>query len=1017
MKRLLFTYIVVLFLLVQSGYAQNITFERIRQEDGLPSDITKALVKDSLGFIWVATDDGLAKIEGTNFVKAMSSKPSYKFYKDVLCSKKYGMVAVCDKGIVKITQDYEGIYANDLIDNFTEEIFPRSIFESSDSSLWVADIKKVIHIDREKATSIEFPEKNHTRSYFRSYQFMELGDGRFFILSQKGFLYSYSKEEGSLLEIPWEYSGVEIFASCKLSNNEFLIGCSKGLLKISFSNGLITEVRDFGFHHEVYAIEPLHVNQWIIGTYSSGAYLLVFHEGSFEYQFINGTDGGMGDIVLDNQQQIWLSTGAGLLVGKKTAYNIPFENALVGDVIDIKPYSNEEVCFADKKAVYKANKSSVLSKLYTLSEGEITTIFPTDDALWIGTNAGQLIHKQRNGNIVKHDFSKEGKEIKSLVVDKNSLLWFIQKRNGKTCLLRMDRMGKVKDFTPHSEEEIDLRFLKLSPNKEVYVGAMGFNNYLFKYNYDKNTLDNLSLAISFFNEIPLIHDLVFTKDSACLLATESGILKYKASTIERLKLGKISGEAMTGIALDNMGRIWFGHSTGVICFNGGDLLVYGNSDGIPSKTTSFRCLRFDRDNGFWIGSAAGLTYGKIPAKFNHSLPPIITRVENLGLAINTEGKNKFLQNTMLKVNFASSNYPAQYVEYQYSLNKNNDIDNWEKVEYKQGDLRLDYLDVGKYTLKIKAKNEGHYTWSEPIIYNFRIYKVWYTRLGYIIGINLFLLLSVYLYIYYSRIKSDKEKKRLEEIIEHRTRDLTVQNIELQSAKEETEKAIQTKDRFFSIIAHDLSSPFNTLIGFSRLLVNNRDDFSEEEMKNILSEMLKTSENTHKLLRNLLDWAMSQTGALKIEKRIIGLNGLLNEVLSTLKVTAKQKGIIINLNIPLDTKIFADEALVSTIFRNLISNAIKFSYTNSKITIEIVQDNSITQISVIDSGIGIPEGNLRNIFAVDEKISTQGTNQEKGTGLGLVLCKEFVALNNGEISVHSTPNIGSTFVVKLPSKKV
>jgi signal transduction histidine kinase len=329
-------------------------------------------------------------------------------------------------------------------------------------------------------------------------------------------------------------------------------------------------------------------------------------------------------------------------------------------------------------------------------------------------------------------------------------------------------------------------------------------------------------------------------------------------------------------------------------------------------------------------------------------------------------------------------------------------------------LFFEYLKEGDYTLKIRAKAKGHYSWSEPVTYNFSMYKVWYTRPEIIISINLLFLFLVYLYVRYRQAKNTKEKLKLEAIIADRTKDLKNQNKELIVAKEKVEEAIKTKDKFFSILGHDLSSPFNALIGYSKLLVENPQIFDEEKKTQIYKDILKTSENTHKLLRNLLDWSLSQTGKLSIRKEHINFNNFLTEILPTLEAAAKQKGISLEVEITEEITILVDKAMVATILRNLVSNAIKFSNPNSKILISAHMDNSFGYISVTDYGVGMPEESVKNLFALDKNISTLGTNNEKGTGLGLVLCKEFATLSKGDIFVESELNIGSTFTLRVPS---
>ncbi len=237
----------------------------------------------------------------------------------------------------------------------------------------------------------------------------------------------------------------------------------------------------------------------------------------------------------------------------------------------------------------------------------------------------------------------------------------------------------------------------------------------------------------------------------------------------------------------------------------------------------------------------------------------------------------------------------------------------------------------------------------------------------------------------------------------------------QKALKESEKQLKelnrTKDKFFSIIAHDLRNPFNSILGLSDLLVNNiaQKDNIEEIAKNIL----KSSQQAMDLISNLLEWSSSQSGKIDFKPDSIDISDVVNEALISVEANYKQKSIVIHNNITSPTIFIADRYMIGSIFRNLISNAIKF--TNEGGIIELSSASNTTQItfSIKDNGIGIEENNINKLFRIDQNFSTQGTNKEQGTGLGLALCKEFIERHNGQIWVNSEKNKGSEFSFSLP----
>jgi len=283
------------------------------------------------------------------------------------------------------------------------------------------------------------------------------------------------------------------------------------------------------------------------------------------------------------------------------------------------------------------------------------------------------------------------------------------------------------------------------------------------------------------------------------------------------------------------------------------------------------------------------------------------------------------------------------------------------------------------------------------------------------------------------------KKKLETQVQLRTRDLTqitdelkitnkelVQQINeknsLLNALERSEKDLKesnaTKDKFFSIIAHDLKSPFSAMIGFSKMLRDNFADFTIHEQKEYINYIYHAVQNTHKLLDNLLLWSRSQKGVIEFKPEKLKLNALSFEIIEFLSEVAADKSISIKDDIPVDIYVRVDSNMLSTILRNLVSNAIKFTPKGGKVIINartITYENTQKdiEISVRDNGIGIADGIQPKLFSIGESSLARGTENESGTGLGLVLCKEFVEKHGGEIRFESEIGRGSTFYFTIP----
>lgn len=266
------------------------------------------------------------------------------------------------------------------------------------------------------------------------------------------------------------------------------------------------------------------------------------------------------------------------------------------------------------------------------------------------------------------------------------------------------------------------------------------------------------------------------------------------------------------------------------------------------------------------------------------------------------------------------------------------------------------------------------------------------------------------------IKRLRNNNILEERLTQNSIKIEKQRDKLDRQKRELEELNATKDKFFTIIAHDLKNPFNTVIGLAELLVERFDTYDGKKIKEFITQIHKFSTNAYNLLEDLLQWAKSQTGRMEISPEKLDIYELAIENKAMFEEKAAKKGVEIQLDIPLRTYAWIDRNMISTVIRNLLSNAVKFTNSGDKITFNAQQIDSAIKIIITDTGIGIPTKNQEKIFRIDSNLSTQGTADEAGTGLGLIISKEFVEKNGGTIHVESIEGEGSKFVFTVPTYK-
>ncbi|MBP9119939.1 MAG: PAS domain S-box protein [Ignavibacterium sp.] len=234
--------------------------------------------------------------------------------------------------------------------------------------------------------------------------------------------------------------------------------------------------------------------------------------------------------------------------------------------------------------------------------------------------------------------------------------------------------------------------------------------------------------------------------------------------------------------------------------------------------------------------------------------------------------------------------------------------------------------------------------------------------------------------------------------------------------EELKETNAAKDKFFSIIAHDLKSPFHGLLGLTRMIVEEYDSMSESEVKSYLQIIKESTESTYKLIENLLEWSRLESGKMKYNPALQNMFMIVEDTRILLNQNARMKNINLRNKLGHQSFVWGDDTMLQSLVQNLISNAIKFTPTNGIIEVTENQFDSYIEYTVSDTGIGIKESDIEKLFRIDMSFSTKGTQQEKGTGLGLVLCKEIVNIHGGEISVQSKISEGTKIIFTLSKPK-
>jgi signal transduction histidine kinase len=285
----------------------------------------------------------------------------------------------------------------------------------------------------------------------------------------------------------------------------------------------------------------------------------------------------------------------------------------------------------------------------------------------------------------------------------------------------------------------------------------------------------------------------------------------------------------------------------------------------------------------------------------------------------------------------------------------------------------------------------------------------------VLGYFLYLILAYNIQsIIIKNYEKDREKINIQnDQLNNLVEKLNDANIKIENSFKDVEELNASKDRFITVLSHDLRSPFQGLLGITNILDSEYDSFNDKEKRFYITQVNNSVEKLYSFLEELLLWGRVQRNAVKLNFESTIIKELLAQIVSQLSVSAMNKKISIEIICPESLTADLDKEMISIVIRNLISNAVKFSTVGGKIIVTAILDGNRIKISISDKGIGISEENIPKLFKIDENITTIGTDGERGSGMGLILCNDILKKLNGEISVLSKEGRGSTFTVIIP----
>ena len=712
-----------------------------------------------------------------------------------------------------------------------------------------------------------------------------------------------------------------------------------------------------------------------------------------------------------------------------------------GGINKINKQRNHYTYFTDSP---KSKFGLTNAAVYTIAEDKDNP----EKVLWVGTEGSGINMLDMETNLVYKnplgdfwDKNEIGQGIYSILDDGEGNLW-IGNNKGLDVINKKSRAWRHFEYNASDPTSISPQAVTViyeDKDRQFWIGTdMGGiclvdrKNFKFKrYSFDPANPYSLSN-----NFIKCIYQ--DSKNRHWIGTNGGGLNLFDISTGKFKRVTTKDGlpnDVVYGIVEDEKGNLWLSTNHGICKYNPdkNSFTDYDVRDGLQSNEFNTNAyyrgnngdIYFGGINGFNVISSRNFNINKNPPNV------VFTNFELFNRKINIDEKvggrillKHSIENTKtIKLNYDENVFSIEFaaldftspLKNKYSYYMQGFDKGWtEPSEYRK--VTYTNLHPGEYIFKVKGTNNDGVWSTKPAELKIIVVPPFWQTWWFIV-ISSFLLFAVLFAFYLLRINAIKKQKVvLENEVNARTSDLAELNKELLKSGNELKESNESKDKFFSILAHDLRGPFAGAIGLSEILVEDIDEMDKMEIKELSYDINQILHEQFVLLENLLDWSRIQQNKYQYEPERIDLSEITDRVYRFMLNNAKAKNVNLDVDVPDNIFVTGNSTMLHSVLQNLISNSIKFTNEGGTVKISVIKKVLFAQVIVEDNGIGMDSDTLQNLFKADIIKSTDGTAKEKGSGLGLLLVKEFATRMGGEVHVESELSKGSKFSVKIPLNK-
>jgi len=777
----------ILFSINITSSAQSFHITHYTREEGLPNELIKAIATDKFGQIWMATDEGIISYNGLQFNQITDNLPS-TYIKSISKDGMGNIWVASDMGIIQVTPnpvepEIKLLLAGESKANDSALWFPKHFYADSQKRLWFSDNNAIWKYENGVFKKYKQEANNLTMSWQRSFSFTENQNGSLYAISQTGNLFVYNANTDSFDKILQNDKPSIVSHVYSMDNNILLVATANGVLMYTLAGtNEIRSVKNLTPGIDAAYIEPKGVNEYWIGTWTQGLYILSEQAGTSELKRIEEYTTNIACYLSTDQNgDLWVASDNGLWLLQQNTCEAPFAQQSNIYTQHIYQKSETELYFTDGENIFLVNPTKPFlpaQKIISNAGRYFLALTHVNHQLWAADASGKISVIENNKITQTIDLTAQGGAIYYLFTDKQNNVWLSQDRlNG---VARVDKNLGVKVFTESEGVGSHISAMAISSEGKIYAGGTKNGDYLYEYDPTSERFINLSFDFDTTQPRDIIVHQMTIGAGALWLATSYGLVTYKDNKIEPVNTGFSKVDAAKAICTDRNNQIWFANSQGVYKIVGTELFFYDEISGLPSKTIAFRCMTTDAFGRVWIGTTSGPAFFPNKTKPAQTPTPYLLYVQNNDRYISPE-ENSFLNTSYFKFKFTNSIFPTKYLQYEWRL-KGKD-DKWQKLESLDG-LYISDLSPKNYALEVRCRKFGHYTWSEPLIFEFSTHRAWYlTWWSFVFFVGL-LSVGVWAIVKYNTQRLENQKKNLEHIVKERTHEVILQQKEILEKNEE-----------------------------------------------------------------------------------------------------------------------------------------------------------------------------------------------------------------------------------------